>query len=210
MLEDKDKKIENLKKKLEEKYIELEYLKKPKGFKCSLSGNTYEKQIHNVTKYSYINDKPFNTQKEEELAGSLSKNDIECNFIREKDIGIEVKKSKTPDWMQCSIKYNNKSKKWEATKKGKIPIECREIFNNLINNINLYDGDIPPFMEKNITHEEWIHLKKETNKWDDRYINIPHDSMSILYQAKGCNYIQISDGYGLYHLGNNIDRKSVV
>ena len=97
--------------------------------------------------------------------------------------------------MQCSIKYNKETKSWETTKKGKIPIECREIFNNLINNINLYNGEIPLFMEKSITHEEWVKIKGETTKWNDKYIDIPSDSISRLYQEKGCNYIQISDGY---------------
>ena len=169
-----------------------------------MNGNNYEKKIRNIIKDYYINNIPFNTQKEEELAGSSSKNDIECNFIVEKDIGIEAKKYNTPDWMQCSIKYNKKTKSWEATKKGKIPIECREIFNNLINNINLYHGDIPPFMEQAITHEEWIKIKGETDKWNDQYMDIPSNSITRLYKAKGCHYIQISDGYGLYHLGNDI------
>jgi hypothetical protein len=26
----------------------------------------------------------------------------------------------------------------------------------------------------------------------------------MLYKAKGCSYVQISDGYGLYHLGNDV------
>ena len=42
-------------------------LKKPKGSQCSVSGNNYEKQVHNVTKNCYINDKPFN------LLGNLFK-----------------------------------------------------------------------------------------------------------------------------------------
>ena len=84
--------------------------------------------VHDVIKHCAINKKPFNTQKEDELAGSSSKNDIECNFITENDIGIEVKKYNTPDWMQCSIKYNKKNKCWEATKKGKNPNECRRMF----------------------------------------------------------------------------------
>jgi hypothetical protein len=205
-LEQYKKEIEILKKLLEEKDKETNKLKgsKLKGSQCSVSGNNYEKKIHNICKNCDINHKPFNTQKEDELAGSSSKNDIECNFINEKDIGIEIKKSNTPDWMQCSIKYNNKTNKWTATNKGKIPINCRELFNNLINNINLYDGEIPPFMKKSITHEEWCNIKKETNKWNDKYITIPSDSISKLYQEKKCNYIQISDGYGLYHLGKDI------
>jgi hypothetical protein len=35
------------------------------------------------------------------------------------------------------------------------------------------------------------------------YIDIPNDTISKLYKAKGCHYIQISD-YGLYHLGEDI------
>lgn len=210
--ENNENNLEQNKKELDENKIEtlkktnkeLIHLKKPKGYQCSVNGNQYEKIIHNITTHSNINDNPFNTQKEEELAGSSCKNDIECNFIGEKDIGIEVKKYNTPDWMQCSIKYNKETKRWEATKKGKIPIECREIFDKFINQINLYNGEIPPFMEKSIKHEEWVKIKSETKKWDDKYINIPSDSISILYQAKGCKYIQISDGYGLFHLGNDI------
>ena len=41
----------------------------------------------------------FNTQYEEDLGGCNSKNDIECNMKSLRDI------SKTPDWMQCSLKY---------------------------------------------------------------------------------------------------------
>ena len=181
IIEQYKKEIEILKKLLEENIKEKNTeLKLLKGSQCSVSGNNYEKKIYNICKNCDINYKPFNTQKEEELAGS-----------------------------SCSIKYNNKTKNWEATKKGKIPNECRKIFNKLINNINLYDGEIPPFMEKLITHEEWINIKKETNKWDDKYITIPSDSISRLYQEKGCNYIQISDGYGLYHLGKDICNFSV-
>jgi hypothetical protein len=73
-----------------------------------------------------------------------------------------------------------------------------------INGINLYDGEIPPFMEKSITHEEWVKLKTETKKWDDIYIDIPSDCISRLYRSENCSYIQISNGYGLYHLGNDI------
>jgi hypothetical protein len=181
----------------------IEYVKKQKGAQCSVSGNNYEKKIYNIVKNIYIYNKKFNTQNEKELGGSSIKNDIECNFIKENDIGIEIKKYNTPDWMQCSIKYNNKNKNWEASEKGKNSIKSREIFNNLINNINIYDGEIPPFMEKSITHDEWIKIKKSTNKWNDIYIDIPSDIISKLYQSKGCNYIQISNGYGLFHLGNN-------
>ena len=201
-------KRKNIQLKFKEKQKEMEILKKKleskKGSGCSVSGAKYEKKIYNIVKQCYLNEIPFNTQKENELAGSSSKNDIQCNFIEEQNIGIEVKKYNSPDWMQCSIKYNKQTNMWEITKMSKLPIICQNLFNNFINNLNLYDGEIPPFMKKPITHEEWIKIKQSTDKWDDKYFDIPSDSISKLYQAKGCNYIQISNGYGLFHLGNNI------
>lgn len=209
ILENKDREIEEYKKIckkeiIEEKKNKSQHKKLPRGSLCSISGDNYEKKVHNICKNCNINNKQFNTQKETELGGSSNKNDIECNFNREKDIAIEIKKSKTPDWVQCSIKYNKKSNKWELSKNGKIPIKCRELFYSYINNINLYDGDIPPFMKKPITYEEWIKIKKKTNKWNDKYISIASDCISKLYKEKGCSYIQISDGYGLYHLEKDI------
>ena len=189
---------------LEEKDKELnKYKNKPKnkGSRCSEEGTKYEKKVHNVIKNSYIDNNPFNIQEESDLGGSTSKNDIECIF-KDKNIGIEVKKE-TPDWMQCSIKFNKETLKWEGSKKGKIPVECRDIFNKLINDVNLYGGDIPPFMLKKIKHTEWIKIKSETNKWDDHYKDIPSDTIRKLYSIKGCYYIQINN-YGLYHLGNDI------
>jgi len=177
--------------------------KKPKGSQCSVSGNNYEKKIHRIVNKCSIGGKPFNTQREGELAGSSSKNDIECDFIDETDIGIEAKKSKTPDWMQCSIKYNNETNKWEGSKNGKIPDKCRDMFNDMINEIKLYNGDIPPFMKGHITDEEWRKIKGETDQWNDHYIDIAPDTIRKLYSEKGCQYIQISDGYGLYHLGED-------
>jgi hypothetical protein len=178
------------------------------GKNSSISGNNYEKKIYNIVKHCYINNNLFNTQNEEELGGSSSKNDIECNYQKERDIGIEVKKKNTPDWMQCSIKYNTNTKKWEGSNRCKIPEECRIIFNNILNNINLYNGELPPFINNSLKHEDWIQIKKKTNKWNDIYIDIPSDTISKLYKFKGCEYLQISDK-GLYSLNNDICKLDV-
>ena len=42
-----------------------------------MEGSKYEKTIHNVIKHCNINNKPFNTQKEYELAGSTLKNPLD-------------------------------------------------------------------------------------------------------------------------------------
>ena len=45
--------------------------------------------------------------------------------------------------MQCIIKYNNETNKWETSSKSKIPIESKELFNNLLNNYLIFNGKIP-------------------------------------------------------------------
>lgn len=182
---------------------ELDQLKHRKGRQCSINGIKYEKKIYNIVRKCKLNEKIFNTQKDNEIGGCTNDIDIQCNNHNEKDIGIEVKKCNSPDWIQCSLKYNNITKKWKPSPNGKIPKECQEIFELLISNITLYDGNLPPFMKHNITHNEWLNIKKSTDKWNDVYIDIPNDIIAKLYSFKKCSYIQISK-YGLYHLGNDI------
>jgi hypothetical protein len=197
--EEYELKIIELNKKIN--FLKITNTSEIKGLMCSINGNNYEKKIYNIVKRCSINNKKFNTQ--ENLGGSSNKIDILCNYNSIEDIGIEIKKYNSPDWMQSTLRYDCKIKKW-IIPEGKNNNICREIFNNLIKNINIYDGDIPPFIKKSITHEEWIKIKKETNKWNDIYLDIPEDTITKLYQSKGCKYIQISDNYGLYHLGNDI------
>lgn len=166
------------------------------GDKIRNSGKNYELKIYNILKNCKINNKFFNTQLENDIGYN---NDFECNFSNIK-IGIEVKKCTTPDWMQCSIKYNNINKKWEPSKNSKLPIECQNIFKNNIDKINIFDGRIPPFLEKKIRYNNWIDIK---NNWKYIYINVDKNCIKELYKIKGCYYIQISN-YGLYHLGNDI------
>jgi hypothetical protein len=118
-------------------------------------------------------------------------------------VPIEIKKSKTPDWMQCSIKYDCESKKWIGSSKNKIPEKSKKIFEELISNSILFNGKIPPFMLRDITHKEWLDIKKETTDYNDTYLECPDDTIKKLYRVKGCFYIQISDK-GLYYLGNDI------
>lgn len=175
-----------------------------RGQTCSISGANYEKQIHDVLKKCFINGRPFNTQAENQLGGSSSKNDIVCNFNSTNDIGLEAKKCKTPDWMQCCLRYNKPNNQWSASNMGKNTVETQGIFNSLLQNINFFGGQIPVFLENKITHTDWKKIKDESDTWNDYYTNIPNDTIRRLYHAKGCQYIQISDGFGLYHLGEDV------
>jgi hypothetical protein len=174
-----------------------------KGSKCSVEGNKYEKKIFDIVSkcYNKDNNKKFNTQDINELGGSSAVNDIVCNWNDEKDIPIEIKKEKSPDYMQVSLKYIDK--KYVPTTKNKIPDESKEIFLNLIKDKKIFNNKIPPFLIKNITHEEWIKLKKESNDFHDIYFDCENDTIKKLYSAKKCKYIQISNK-GLYYLGEDI------
>ena len=175
-----------------------------RGQTCSISGANYEKQIHDVLKKCFINGRPFNTQAKNQLGGSSPKNDIVCNFNSINDIGIEAKKCKTPDWMQCCLHYNKVNNQWSASNMGKNTVETQSIFNSLLPDINLFGGEFPFFLENKITHTDWKKIKDECDTWNDFYMSIPNDTIRRLYHAKGCQYIQISGGFGLYHLGEDV------
>lgn len=87
-----------------------------KGAKCSVSGEKYELEVYNVVKKCKLNKNDFNTQKEEDLGGCNSKNEIECE-MSSINIPIEIKKN-TPDWMQCSLKYDSINVKWIGSSKN--------------------------------------------------------------------------------------------
>lgn len=178
-----------------------------KGAGCSISGKKYELQVYDIVKKCKLKNQYFNTQKENELGGCHSKNDIECVMGSVK-IPIEIKKINTPDWMQCSLKYDSVDKKWKGGSKNKIPENSKKIFEEYISTMTLFDGKIPPFMLKDMTHQEWLKIKKETTIFNDCYLDCPDDTIKKLYSEKGCVYVQISDK-GLYHLGNDVCKFNV-
>jgi len=176
-----------------------------RGAGCSKEGTKYEHIIYEIVKHcSFQNSSTsFNTQEACELGGCHSRNDIVCNYAKEKDVPIEIKKKNTPDWMQCSLQYDSVLQRWIGSPKNKIPDKAKQIIEELLLNVTLFNGKIPPFLLRNMTHPEWIQLKKETTDFHDTYIPCPNTMIKRLYQEKGCCYIQISEK-GLYHLGNDI------
>ena len=194
-----------------------------KGANCSKEGKKYELEIYNILKNCTYNNISFNTQLPNQLGGCSSENDLVCNYYNKENdknykIGIEVKKLNAPDWMQCSLIYDNILNKWTTNLKNKIPLNAKKIFEELlqkiqinsssnidpkINNNPLFNNKIPPFLTQNLTHDEWLKIKSETTDFNDIYINIDNNIIKNLYKEKDCHYIQISKK-GLYHLGEDI------
>ena len=173
------------------------------GAGCSVSGHNYEKKIAAVCRqirspHSAI---PLNTQREESLGGSTAGIDIVLNWKSEGDIGVEAKRP-TPDWMQMCLE--RKDDRWIGkAEHSKIPSACREQLNELLMHTTLFQGKLPPFMEKTMTHAEWVAIKTADPDLKDHYIhNIPNTTIAELYRKKGCSYLQV-DGKGLYHTGED-------
>lgn len=161
-------------------------------------GRIYEKQVYQICN-KIVNPKGglFCTMKEKDIGKLLSK-DIECNYSGIRDVGIEIKKHLAPDWMQMSI-YKEKEDVWISKGSVKIPHESRNILEAILYGNKLYSEE-PPFIKKRITHEEWI---KYRPNFQDIYLSCPSKTISEIYRAKKCQYIQVSD-YGLYHTGEDV------
>ena len=94
--------------------------------------------------------------------------------------------------MQCGFIYNEISNEWQPKVRSKIPLECKGFFNNLLKGKTIFNGKIPPFLNKDLTHTEWKKIKSKTDDYKDTYFDIPNNTISKLYKLKGCYYIQIS------------------
>ena len=163
-------------------------------------GKIYERQVYYVCKrLKTTHGTLFCTQKEKDIGGTTSQKDIECNFYNIRDVGIEIKKYKAPDWMQLSISPNPEKQQWTSKGSSKIPRRAQKLLEGLLKGKNLY-RKTPPFLEGYITYEEWLEYKPE---FTDMYLDCPPTTISELYRSKGCQYIQVSE-YGLYHTGEDI------
>jgi hypothetical protein len=207
-MSDNETKYHQLKSKYDALVVRLHTLENAspvKGAGCSKSGSLYAHIVFNIVSktISVADDRYLNTQEVSELAGSTSGHDLVCDWNKKRDIPIEIKKSKTPDWMQCVIHYDQKRMRWIGSKRCKIPIRAREYYERLLGDITLFDGDIPPFVTSKLSYEEWIKIKASTSIFDDCYVDIPSNVIRKLYKFKGCKYIQISDK-GLYHLSKDV------
>lgn len=164
-----------------------------RGSQCSVSGKMYEKSIYMVLNKCYIDGSPFNVQ---HAGGSSHDMDLICIFNGSR-MGIEVKKSRAPDWIQCCIHFNHDLNTWTCSPKSTLPEGIITMFTSMITDKCIFNNHNPP---SDITHSEWKRLKSSTTTWNDMYFDIDPLTISMMYSFKGCQYIQLSE-HGLYHTG---------
>tara|TARA_Y100000590_G_scaffold470585_1_gene666599 strand:+ start:941 stop:1846 length:906 start_codon:yes stop_codon:yes gene_type:complete len=207
------KEIETLKQNLETKKKESVNLKKT-GSKCLESGKEYEKKVFEMVKDCTINNKPFNTQNEEELGGSSCRNDIECDF-QGKKIGIECKAKLKTEYIQVDI-HLDENNEWagptKRTKKSHPQSVVERYLKEVNKKSNLFYGNPPPFKnfktkeEFDIWERDFLKKKKENGDGEKKdyrwYIDTP-DFVAKNYKEKGNSYIQIK-GQGLYYLESDV------
>jgi len=96
---------------------------------------------------------------------------------------VEVKKAFAPDWGQEKLKWTNGG--WSGKFPGLDAIRIPEL---------------PP----GLTKEALATLRRDNPDYRDQYIDVDDTCIQKYYRAKGNHYIQISDGFGLYHLGEDV------
>ncbi|MHB1953778.1 MAG: hypothetical protein ACYCOU_08490 [Sulfobacillus sp.] len=108
-----------------------------KGSRCSYNGNNYERRVQEILWKTVLNGMPFCTSNR--LGGSTAGIDLRCNWESIEDLGIEIKTSTSPDWMQCSLKYDVSRRKWLPSQKSKNPENCQGIFAEVLDkNTNVW------------------------------------------------------------------------
>jgi hypothetical protein len=164
--------------------------------KCAANGEKYEQDTLNVCQKIKFkgHSEPLTLKKS--TAGSSAGIDLIITHGNN-EIGIECKK-KFVEGMQMSLRYDKINRIWKSGNKNKIPYVAKELFEKNIAETNLFNSKIPIFMNKNITHDEWLCVKKNSSDFSDHRIPCSNDLISKMYYAKGCQYIQIGS-HGLYH-----------
>lgn len=178
---------------------------KKRGDACAEAGLSYELQVFNIVSHCYEKKTNliFNTQLTDDIEYLSKDYDLVCQYkIKNniEEIPIELKKYRTPDWGQCNLQFNTTETRWEVSERSTLSNSLRSKVNNILKDVEIFENKEPIFFQKRITPEEWIEIKKQdSEKWNDVYINIPFNYIDEYYTDKGNYYIQISDGYGLYH-----------
>lgn len=182
------------------------------GKKAVEGGKKYEKDTHMIIINTYIDNKKFNIQNENELGGSSQKPDMICIY-NNKNIMLELKNTIDSEFIQLDV--CKKENEWKSSERSLHPKSVCERYEREINlQNNLFYGKLPPLNKTREEFDKWEHdflnEKSKDEKYKNKKINKDYTWISrdknfikLNYKDKGCHYIQIKD-YGLYHLGEDI------
>lgn len=185
---------------------------KKRGDACAKSGLNYELELFHIVNKCKLKTSTnklidFNSQAIEKIKDLDKEYDLVCNDYNVNTFGIELKCYRTPDWGQCNLYFNTEKKVWEVSERSTLSTKLKTQLNNVFKKHIIFDNEEPIFIKQKMTSDEWYSYKAENeNKFNDININLPKNLNFIkeYYSDKGNNYIQVSDGYGLYHLGEDI------
>jgi hypothetical protein len=170
------------------------------GSKCSINGKMYERTIQRICQNirSPHMDIPLNTQLPQDLGGSCAvRPDLCLNWNRRNDTHVEVKRNTAPDWVQATLCHKETHWYVKETQRNK---HTADIFNSILQGINVYPTP-PPFVTKSsITFHEWNKVK---HLYTDTYVPCADDTIARAYHAKGVHYIQLQN-FGLYHTSTDV------
>jgi hypothetical protein len=172
-----------------------------RGSKASVSGIAYEKKIAAACAKVKSPHCALAFHTDLALGGCGADVDIRLNWRKANDVWLEAKRP-TPDWMQMKL-HRDEAGVWRGADSCKIPAASRVLFEAIIGSKPLFGGKTPTFLERRVTYPEWVEIKAANPEFSDVYITCTPNTISDLYKAKGCAYIQV-DGKGLFHTGVDV------
>jgi hypothetical protein len=157
---------------IEAQQIEIEVetqkldIKISNGAKAVKNGKKYEKDVYYIVKNTYINDKKFNIQNENELGGNSDRPDIKCIY-NNIDIIKELKNDLNGEYIQVDV---IKEDTWISKNKSKHPLSVYKRYEDEINlQDNLFYGILPPLNKTRKEFDDWEIAQSELKKKDEKY-----------------------------------------
>jgi hypothetical protein len=159
-------------------------------------GHTYEKKIAQFMKEKQV-------QLSKEVAGSSA--DVDLEFLyKGKKYSLELKENvKKPDWGQVGVNYN--SNKWEWSSAAKNKKEIIKVYNKLehegsVGVLNFLNSKFIP--NKGRVEKIGEKERNEDVKLLEKFLPVESDTIKKFYAKT--DYLQVGDGYGLYHFNSDV------
>lgn len=167
-------------------------------------GHKYEKKISKIMKEKQV-------KLTKEPAGSADGADLE--FLHNgKQYSLEMKENvKKPDWGQVGIKYDSDKWVWSSAKEKKkeiIGVYEKLEHEGTVGVLNFLNANFIP--NKGRVKEIGKKEREEDVKLLEKFLPVNPDTIKKFYAET--DYLQVGDGYGLYHFKSdaaNLDTKEI-